>query len=203
MEILSKITPAETLLITNGSSAKLKEMLKYTFMDLLLKKVIKIKEVENAEDGTSNTYVVADKNFIKHKPKNHEITLLKPFQKDASIEILLENFIKMAYRAANGGHYYRIAIKKSPAINENFKDGFFAKVFGSVSLNQQGIKLQKAIKDYLESLDNEIDELLAKDKEKALQRLMALGGNMKLFDIGKSKCSNCQYDSQCNFFSII
>jgi len=46
MKILSQITPAETMLIKDCTSVQLKDLMKFTFMDLLLKKVIEIKEID-------------------------------------------------------------------------------------------------------------------------------------------------------------
>ena len=41
MEILSKLSPAETLLIKDGNRTSFKDLLKYTLADLILKKVLK------------------------------------------------------------------------------------------------------------------------------------------------------------------
>ena len=83
MKILSKITPAETMLIKDSSSVELKNLMKYTFMDLLLKKVIEIKEVNKKSHPRDKyirtyTYVVSGKNFSKYKPKKHELIYLNP-----------------------------------------------------------------------------------------------------------------------------
>ena len=45
MKYLSQLTPAETLIILKDKDTRLKEVLKVTLMDLLLKQVLKIEEV--------------------------------------------------------------------------------------------------------------------------------------------------------------
>ncbi len=44
MNQLTKLTPAETLLIRSGPAAPLKDLLKYTLMDLLYTKCLKSKK---------------------------------------------------------------------------------------------------------------------------------------------------------------
>lgn len=182
MEILSKITPAETLLIKSNGNAILKDLLKYTFMDLLLKKVLEVKEIDKKDENETdeNTYVVTGENFNNYKPKDHESILINPFLKSESIEILLEQFIKMVYESSSGAHYYRVTTKRNQEISTYFKSNFFAKLFGSISLNEEGKKLRKDINDYLGTIDKSINDLLKNDKKKALKLLAAIRGNIFL-----------------------
>lgn len=185
MKILSKITPAETISIKDCTSVQLKDLMKYTFMDLLLKKVIEIKEINkkshpNDKHDTTYTYVVSSKNFNKYKPKNHELIYLSPFIKSQSIQILFKNFIKMAYDSSNGSWNYGKLTRSNREISPYFKAAFFLKLFRSTKLTGEGLKLKKEISNYLKGIDKKINKLLLKDKKKALELLLSIGGNIFL-----------------------
>ncbi|GAB1855335.1 hypothetical protein MHTCC0001_01680 [Flavobacteriaceae bacterium MHTCC 0001] len=185
MKLLSKTTPAETLLIKDCNSAKLKDLMKLTFMDLLLKKVIKIIEVDKKAHSRDKyirtyTYLIAGKNFKIYKPKKHELIYLSPFEKNESIQILLKHFIKMAYDFSNGSWSYKKSIRGSKEINLYFKDSFLSNLFRQVQLTNNGDNVKNQISNYLNDIDKEIVHLLHNDKEKALELLLNIGGNIFL-----------------------
>lgn len=185
MEILSKITPAETLLIKNYDSIQLKELMKYTFMDLLLKQVIAIKEINRKAHSRDKyirtyTYVVSGKNFSKYEPKNHEIIYQSPFLKSQSIEILFKHYIKMIYDASNGSWKYQKLTKSNKNISPLFKQTVFLDLFRLNRLTDKGIKIKESITNYLNDLDANIGDLLHNNKSKALELLLSIRGNIFL-----------------------
>ncbi len=185
MKILSKITPAETMLIMDCTSVELRDLIKFTFMDLLRKKVIEVKEIseESQEKNTtlqSNKYVVAGKNFSTYKPKNHETHYLSPFTKSASIQILFKHFVKMVYQFSNGSWSYSKLIRTNQGISNYFVQGFFLKLFRTHKLTDTGARLKNDLSKYLKDVDKKIEHLLDNDKEKGLELLVSLGGNIFL-----------------------
>jgi len=185
MKILSKITPAETMLIKDCSSVKLKDLMKYTFMDLLLKKVIEIKEINKKAHPRDKyirtyTYVVSGKNFNKYNPKNHELIFLGAFIKSQTIQILFKHFIKMAYDTANGSSNYKKLIRSNRDSNQYLKKTFLIKLFKLNRLTDNGIIIKKEISAYLTNIDKNIDNLLHNDKKKGLELLLSIGGNIFL-----------------------
>ena len=185
MKILSKITPAETKLIKDTNSLELKDLMKYTFMDLLLKKVIEIKEVRRKAHPRDRqirtyTYVVSGKNFNKYKPKNHESIYLSPFLKNISIQILFKHFIKMSYDSANGNWNYIKLIRSNREINNLFKQTFWSNIFRTNKLNESGISQKNGISNYLNEIDQNIDNLLNNNTAKGLELLLSIGGNIFL-----------------------
>jgi hypothetical protein len=185
MKILSKITPAETMLIKDCTSVQLKDLMKYTFMDLVLKKVIEIKKISKKSHPRDTsiktyTYVVSGKNFSKYKPKNHELIYVSPFIKSPSIQILFENFVKMAYDNSNGSWSYKKSIRSNIEINQYFKQHFLLNLFRVNKLTGNGTKIKKEIIGYLNDIDKSIDHLLHNDKKKGLELLLSIGGNMFL-----------------------
>jgi len=190
MKLLSTLIPAETMLILD-SSCTLKDMMKFTFMDLLLKRVIEIKVEKNrvvqrdkyakkVEVIKSYTYVLKGKNFDKYKPKRHELVFLRPFQKDSSIKILFKHFVKMAYENTGGKGFFKSDVLSSKNLDAYIKVSFLQQIFGGMSLTPKGIQAKDEIRKYLTSIDENIEKLLNEDKKKALEILMALGGNIYL-----------------------
>lgn len=185
MKILSQITPAETMLIKDCTSVQLKDLMKFTFMDLLLKKVIEIKEINKKSHPRDNyirtyTYVIPGKNFNKYQPKNHELIYLSPFIKSPSIQILFKNFIKMAYDTSNGSWNFKKTTKSNREINPYFKQSFLLNLFRLNKLTDSGNKLRREISNYLNEIDKSIDHLLHNDKKKGLELLLRIGGNIFL-----------------------
>lgn len=185
MKILSQITPAETMLIKDCSSVELKNLMKFTFMDLLLKKVIEIKEINKKSHTRDSyvrtyTYVISGKNFNKYTPKKHELIYLSPFIKSPSIQILFNNFIKMAYDTANGSWNYKKATRSNREINPYFKESLLLNLFRINKLTDNGYKIKNEISNYLNEIDKSIDHLLHKDKKKGLELLLSIGGNIFL-----------------------
>src|SRR3954468_16770925 len=99
--ILSKLTPAETLLIRQGEGSPVKDLLKYTFMDLLLKQVLEIRNLErqpNSRDPVMTyKYVYAGPNFNRYTCLPHELIYVSVFHKSAGSGILFRNCVKMGY----------------------------------------------------------------------------------------------------------
>lgn len=183
MKILTTISPAETLFLLNPGSSKFKDLMKYTFMDLLLKKVIELKEINSdSTDQTIgiNTNVIAGRNFQYHKVKKHELIFLGPFLKSPTIQILFIHYIKMAYETSGGQSIYKKSIKASSEIESFFKDSFVNKVFGLNKLTEEGKKLKLNLQDFLDKLDNQVLDLLVNDTEKSLELLKPLNGNILL-----------------------
>ncbi|WP_159017877.1 hypothetical protein [Algibacter sp. L3A6] len=185
MDILSKITPAETLLLKYGSSAELKDLMKYTFMDLLLKQVIKIDKVDrkvhpNDKYIRSYTYIVAGENLKKYKYNKHELIFLSPFLKSKSIQILFKNYFKMVFDLSKGSWSYKKLVRSSENIYPYFKSHFWAKLFRAIILTDKGALVRNDIVAYLNDLDRGIDKLMHDDKQKGLEVLLRIGGNVFL-----------------------
>lgn len=183
MEILSKITPAETVLLKYGGSAELKELMKYTFMDLLLKRILKIDTVDkkvhpNDKYIRSYSYVVAGKNLKKYKYKSHELVFLSPFLKSESIQILFKNYFKMVFDTIGGSWNYKKLIRSSDDISTYYKSTFWSKLFRSLILTDKGIVVRNNIVEYLHNLDREIDKLVHDDTKRGFELLLRIGGNI-------------------------
>ena len=177
-------SPAETKLLLECGKAELKELMKLTFMDLILKKVLKIVDVDKRlhprDEVRTYTYVETDENFKKYTPKNHELAFMNAFIKENDIQILFKNLIKSAYVSAGGSKSYRKTIRRNKHLKHYFKESTFVNIFGLIRLTPEGEKKQKDIIAYLEKTDKEISNYVRADQEKALEVVMCMGGNIFL-----------------------
>ncbi|NQX82263.1 MAG: hypothetical protein HRT66_09765 [Flavobacteriaceae bacterium] len=192
MKLLSILSPAETMLIIN-SDCSLKNMIKFTFMDLLLKIILEIK-TENRRvlkrDKYSKkvvviehyNYVTKGKNFNKYTAKEYELIFLEPYLKNPLIKILFKDLVKMSYKNSVSGKSFKKKILNSKNINQLFKVNIFQKIFGGMYLTSQGIKTKNEIIKYLKPIGENIDNLLNRNKKKALELLLSLGGNIFLLN---------------------
>ncbi|MEJ6792605.1 MAG: hypothetical protein QNK89_07745 [Lacinutrix sp.] len=159
--------------------------MKYTFMDLLLKKVIEIKEISKKPHPKDKytrtyTYVVSGKNFRKYRPKNHESIFLSPFNKEQDFEILFNNFIKMVYDASKGSWNFKKLNKSNLEVTTFFKSSVLLSLFKLYKLTDKGILVRTDIDNYLNGIDKSIDNLLHNDKKKGIELLLNIGGNIFL-----------------------
>jgi hypothetical protein len=184
MTLLSKFTPAETKLILESGKATFKDLMKLTFMDLLLKKVIKIveeeKELHISDGSRTYTYIEAGKNFHKYKPKPHETVFTKPFNTEEEMQYLLQHFIKVGYENSGKSRRYKRKIKETNNLHSYWSDSFFESLFGLTRLNDHGERTKHEISKYLDEIDAQINDWLENDQEKALEVLLAIGGNIFL-----------------------
>lgn len=135
MKLLSKYTPAETLVLLEGKKADIKELLKTTFMDLLLKQVLVIecvsKKISTRDDVRVYKYIARGKNFLMYKSSAHEWVYLSPFYKSSSIKILFQHLIRMGFQNAKTDARYIASVIKSPNVNYYFRKNLFQKLFGA------------------------------------------------------------------------
>ncbi len=154
MEILEKLTPAETHLIRLNANSTYKELLKLTLADLCLKKVLSIEE-RAIQSHPSNPvrvlkYVVAGKNISAYKHKVHELAFLSPFLKNSEIEILFKQFVKLAYENGDGmKSYVHDGLLQNDSMRKYFHTDFFKVLFGKIVLSVDvNMRKPKSIRRY-------------------------------------------------------
>jgi hypothetical protein len=186
MKLLAEITPTETLLLLDGSKTEFRDLLKYTLMDLCLKRVLEVKETTK-EYRTSRSvryrvikYVVKGKQFDQYTPKAFELVYLVPFQKSPDLKVIFSKLVKVAYDSVKLEHQYRSLILQDSQIACLISKNLVQKLFFGFSLNKKGELARKEIVSLLKSVDNQIAKLLASDPKAALEILLTLGGNLFL-----------------------
>lgn len=185
MKLLSKFRPAETLLILEGKNVSLKELLKTTFMDLLLKQVIEITTVSKQSSSSQNKvryykYIVKGEGFLKFRPLIHEHVFISPYLKSSSIKILLQHLIRMGFQNSKSESAFISSLLQSPNLNSYFTRSFLQTIFGGFSITQEGLELQHKIKIEIAQLEKELPEIIHSEKERASHILKTIGGNILL-----------------------
>lgn len=188
MSELSNLKPGETLVLIDGGKAEFKSLLKFTFMDLLLKQVLEVKESSRSirhGKGYRNIktkYVVTGKNFAKYKPDQYEAIFLNVFYKSPDLKAILTKLIKVAYDAVPTEIKYRKKIILSFGIKSVFKTSLLFNLFGFISLTSRGTTLKESIFNELNSIDATIADKINNAPKEALEILTKIGGNIFLLN---------------------
>lgn len=184
MNQLSKLSPAETLLVLQGENASIKELLKVTFMDLLLKQVVRTVEVQKQPSSRDPVriynYVEAGKNFLTYQPLPHENIFLAPFQKSDDVQILFRHIVKIGYQNAKSERKLHAILRQSPNVNRCFSQNIFQSIFGEFSLTTIGQELKIKVEAEIAQLEEELPRLIVDDHQKALDILKVIKGNIFL-----------------------
>ncbi|MFN3342420.1 MAG: hypothetical protein ACK40M_06970, partial [Flavobacteriales bacterium] len=156
--LLTYLTPAEVLVLQNYKEAKKEELLKYTFLDLVIRDVLKIEKVEQESGklkGKVLDYVSVGKRHYGFLPHKHEEYFIKPFKKNPNAKILMINYIRICLRNAPFEKALRREIMKSRELFSLYTITRFLFLFSSVRPTPSAITIQKHLKeefDYLRAL---------------------------------------------------
>jgi hypothetical protein len=185
MKELSKLHPAQTLLLIEGRNAEQKDLLKYTFMDLLLKKVLKTMKKSyrpsKYDPVQTITYVSTGDNFSSYKYAPHEHVFLKPFQERSSIaKLMFRHVVKMGYQNSKYTRHYQNLIADTFELRQFVDSGVISILFGRFALSPAGKEMKDVLKGELKYLDEHLPDLIQRDKQKALEVLRIIKGNIFL-----------------------
>jgi hypothetical protein len=178
VKYINRITPAEVHLLRKAGSTSLKDLLKLTFIDLLLKQILstnlEIYIHPVSKEGNTYSYVSRGEKY-KNVTKDHEMVLSVFFARYPELQVLMANFVKMTFVRSKGLAHYQFLVRKSKDLEGCFKKTLINRLFGTLSLTKKG-------KDYLKAIDDEIkqiDETLKNtDPEKRQHILAQINGNV-------------------------
>jgi hypothetical protein len=186
MSILNRLKPAETLLIINGDSAEFKNLLKLTFMDLCLKKVIEIQSVTKDYSTSRRNkivelkYVAPGKNFHQYKPMDFEFAFLATLKKSPDMMFPFKKIIQVAYDYVETEGEYRKMILNQSETSELISQNILQKLFKKFKLNPKGQLEKNSINKELSKIDSSIVDLIRTNPKKALESIVSIGGNIFL-----------------------
>lgn len=159
-------------------------MLKSTFFDLLAKRTLKgikvIKQTHRKDKVRFYQYITVGENFQTYESKPHEDFFVSPFKKRNSAQILFRHIIQIGYQNSKSEENFKTILVKSPYLVKSFKQKIIQKIFGIYTFTQQGRLLKQEIQNEIIKLERELPELINTDKQKALDILKAIGGNILL-----------------------
>ena len=195
MKHLKHLVAPQTYLIKEASKVDYKEMLKLTFADLNLKKVISISEREYQSHPRNPIrvlrFITTGPAFHEYIPKGHEEPFLRAFQKAPELEIFLRNYLKSVVEQIGSKiDFITKYFHKDNSISEAFAYKPLFRIFGQVNLSKKGKQIRAQIEEEIVSLESTLPHTLESNKEEAHRILRSIGSNIFLlsnidFDILK------------------
>jgi hypothetical protein len=184
MNQLNKLTPAETLLIRSGPAAPLKDLLKYTLMDLLYKQVLELEEMKIQTDlqhaFKSYRYIRIGKKFHNYTGLAHEHVFLSPFLQNGILKLLFDNAVRIGYENAGSQTRYISRVLKSHTLQDILKRSWLQKLLGGFSYTSHGTSVKAAIEGEFETLEKLVAVYKANKDMRILDNLKSIGGNVFL-----------------------
>lgn len=185
METLKKLTPAESLVLRDTSRASFRDLLKFTLIDLILKKVLVVKneamEAEQTENNIAHKNLKKGPAFDSYEPKHHEWIYLSAFEEDADLSIQFKHLVKMAWESArNRNHYLFKQVLMSKDIARAAKEGWLYRTFGYCKLTAEGLQLQQRVHTELRKLSDILPDLIENNPTRARELLGQIYGNIML-----------------------
>jgi hypothetical protein len=103
-------------LLLHEKDAPLKELLKVTCMDLLLKQVLITKMISRESRARDKKwqikYIIRGKNFLNYFAQQYENVFLSPYQQSRSIQIQLDQLIRIGFeRSKNQQNYISLVLR--------------------------------------------------------------------------------------------
>ncbi|MFC6267840.1 hypothetical protein [Frigoriflavimonas asaccharolytica] len=183
MKHLTEYTPAEAILIVKGKSTQ-KELLKITLADLILKKVLKIFQVEIKSNDRQKAYlykyIVIDENFKSYLAKPHENFFLSAFRQDPKIEIQFKNMVKIGFQNSQSYYHFKQEIFNNEKFKTYISQNFFQKLLAHFSLNEKGTILKRNIETELKYLTDQFSKITNIKDRKAAEMISVFAGSIFL-----------------------
>jgi uncharacterized membrane protein YgcG len=186
MKYLNQLLPAEALLVFEGNNCNLRRYLKAGFMHLVLKQVLKVQANNGVptQNGLPDKLVVAGKNLLTYNAADCEQPLLALFDTSAS-QYGQEGFwfsqlVKVAYQKAGSKSSYVNRVHRYSNNPGWYKQGFWQRAFGGVSLSKGGLEVQQDINKEVNDLEAALPGYIANDPAKAQDILRQIKGNVFL-----------------------
>ncbi len=184
---LSDFTPAQTLMLIKPSKVDGKDLLKYSFLDLIYKEKLKIYQdwrLPHPRETRERLYTIVarGKQFSNNGNSFHQDPFVSPFQaKD--VEYQVRTLIKKVYLNSGKGPGF-----KSNWVYKQLKEeGYFMTSLGFKKLdifflNSEGSSLKSKFNTILKDAENSLPHLVKSNKEKTKEIISTLGSNILLLD---------------------
>lgn len=137
------LTPAESLLILDPRKGSGKEMMKFTLIDLLLKRALEA-EVRDEKKGriikrvVKKTYIKKGEAIYELHLKAHEEAFCSPLKMQERLE--LTEIVKEVYKSVNGFNGYAINFVREPLHEQDYFEKEKKGDFLSLTQNMYSVK---------------------------------------------------------------
>lgn len=174
---LTNLSPAEILLIENPD-VKVDKLARVTFLDLILKEVLKVEvDTKANKKEKKNPIIITGKAFSSYESLKHESIFLSVFTKDSELKIKLSNLLKTAFEKVKSSEEYKLKyVYSDKRMKQYFKSNFIQKLLGIKVISENGIKIQTELKRELIRIKTNT----TKKNTKIIETLLALNGNIVL-----------------------
>lgn len=147
MEVLKTLSPAQTRVILAPNSSKVSELLRLTFIDLILKRVLAIRESEYCGGMLE---VFRGEKYNTWSSKYHEKIFTEVFNDTPELCITMDELIKLVKSEIGSSKKYKWRYLIEPELSKYFHPQPLFKVFGvRIKLNDEGLALKNDIEKYL------------------------------------------------------
>lgn len=180
---LSVLKPAATAILLAPTRIELKDVIRYTLMDLALKKVLIIKSKfiklhpSNLREREVITVETAE-NFKTYYKSEYEKYFLNIIDEDSYFQ--LRSYLLRVYTDTPRDHVVKRTIIKEHKIQNLFSGSIIHSAFNVFQLNSNGHKVRNELRKYLYEIDKNIVQIIDESPEKALALVSFLKGNIFL-----------------------
>ena len=182
MDILKKLSPAEIKVILEPNKVKVTELLKLTFLDLLMKQVIKLDLVE--ETVRTSKQVSRAAKYENYVPAKHEELFTDAFKEAHDLVLTVYETMRMVKSEITSSRDFKWAYLIEPRLTEYFKSRprpTFLEVFTRLRLNETGKSLQGELESFFNGFEKKVqDKSLTIDEAKSLYN--TIGSNFILIE---------------------
>lgn len=167
-------TPAEVMMILSPNAVKGGEMLKFTFLDLILKEVLTFEKVE--KDGKTFRNISTGPALHGYEALAHEMVCIAPFQKGQP-RIELKLYVKTLIQNVGGYYSFRQKyVKRAPRLKPYFQPSFW-NILNMHVLSAQGKGLQQSLKTQIEAVRTCLKNIAMRNYDPAANPLIQNLGN--------------------------
>ncbi|WP_298424220.1 hypothetical protein [uncultured Kordia sp.] len=180
---LSVLKPAATAILLAPTKTELKDVIRYTLLDLTLQKVLFLEQKfikYNPNDAYAREVIIVEtsKNFTNYYSSEYEKCFLSIINEENYFRLYL--YLRKIYYDAPLDSVMKRAIIKESNIENLFLDNIFLRTFNTFRLNANGKKVRNELKQYIATIDKNIATIIQESPEQALQLLSFLKGNVFL-----------------------
>jgi hypothetical protein len=180
---LSVLKPAATAILLAPSKTELKDIIRFTLLDLVLKKVLVVKHQHiklhpNDAYARMRTIVETDKNFTSYRKSDYEKYFIAIIDEESYFQ--LRPYLLRIYHYMPLDNRMKKNILREHKILNLFSLSFAFDSFGIFKLNKNGKKVRDELQRYFTAIDQNLATIVDESPEQALQLASFLKGNIFL-----------------------
>ncbi|MFK7750372.1 MAG: hypothetical protein AB8B65_18415 [Kordia sp.] len=180
---LAVLKPAATAILLSPTKTQLKDIMRYTLMDLTLKKVLSvahknIKLNPNDAYASERTIIETDTNFKTYRKSRYEKYFLSILTETSYFQ--LHAYLLRIYHGTPLDTKMKKSILKEQKIGNLFSLSFTLDSFSIFRLNKNGKKVRNEIQRYFVAIEDNLEQIIEDSPQKALYLVSFLKGNFFL-----------------------